>query len=318
MDVMLLEVFLRVCELGSINKAATSLGISQSTLSRHIATLEHEFRCTAFVRTQGGVILTDAGRLLADRARPLLRQFAMMKEQVSDQAAGQLAIGTPPAWQHLFTSPLVECLALEQPRIMLRIHEGLSNVLRDYMFAGLLDIAIIPFGMQSVMGYHKISILREPIFLVGGLNAGLSPEEPVGIEYLSAKELVLPGSPNVLRVRLERAMQRKGVRFQLKAESDSLELNLALAKRGVGLTAVPASSLYDSVHAGQLSWAPIKGQHVAWSLCENVSRGHAQAVSEAKKIVFKVLSNALSMRKWEGAEPILEDVDWFVKHATGR
>lgn len=308
MDLSLLEVFLRVCEMGSINKAATHLGISQSTLSRHIAALEHEFRCTAFVRTQGGVVLTDAGRLLADRARPLLRQFMMMKEQITDQAAGQLALGTPPAWQNLFTSPFVETLAKEQPRIVLRIHEGLSNVLRDYMFAGLLDIAIIPFGMHSLMGYKKTSILREPILLVGGVGAGLSPQEPIDIEFLGDREMVLPAAPNVLRVRLERAMQRKGVGFQLRAETDSLELNLALAKRGVGLTAVPASSLHDSVHAGQLTWAPIKGQHVAWSLCENISRGHSQAVNEGRKIVFKVLSDALDVGAWEGAEPMHEEI----------
>lgn len=56
MDVRLLDYFLRVAELGSINKAAASLRLSQPALSRHIALLEHEMGNKLFHRSQGGSI----------------------------------------------------------------------------------------------------------------------------------------------------------------------------------------------------------------------------------------------------------------------
>jgi molybdenum-dependent DNA-binding transcriptional regulator ModE len=42
MDVRVLEYFLRVVELGSINRAAEELGLSQPSLSRWLSLLEHD------------------------------------------------------------------------------------------------------------------------------------------------------------------------------------------------------------------------------------------------------------------------------------
>ena len=98
MELRHLEFFLRVSELGSINRAASTLSLSQPALSRYIAALEHEMGTPLFSRTQGGVKLTDAGKLLHERVRPLLRQFQVLKEQVGEEAAGQVAVGLPPAW----------------------------------------------------------------------------------------------------------------------------------------------------------------------------------------------------------------------------
>lgn len=70
MESRILEYVMRVAELGSINKAATDLQISQPSLSRHVSSLEAELGVQLFTRTQGGVQLTDAGRLLTERGRP--------------------------------------------------------------------------------------------------------------------------------------------------------------------------------------------------------------------------------------------------------
>lgn len=113
MDSRLIEYFLRVAELGSINKAAADLRLSQPALSRYVASLEHELRAKLFTRTQGGVQLTEAGTLLRERARPILRQLTNLIEQVGDRASGQLSVGVPPSWQFLFTSKFVARLKKE-------------------------------------------------------------------------------------------------------------------------------------------------------------------------------------------------------------
>ncbi|MDB5911685.1 MAG: transcriptional regulator, LysR family, partial [Ramlibacter sp.] len=179
MESRLLEYFLRVGELGSINKAAADLQLSQPALSRHIASVEHEMGTQLFTRTQGGVVLTEAGKLLADRARPLLRQFAILKEQVGEMAAGQVAIGIPTSWQSVFTSPLVERMTQRFPGVTLRVHEAVSNLLRDYMFAGLLDLCVVPFATTPAAGYRQTALVREPLVLVGSKTAGLDPGDPV-------------------------------------------------------------------------------------------------------------------------------------------
>ena len=301
-DSKLLEYFLRTSELGSINKAAADMHLSQPALSRHIGALEHEMGTQLFTRTQGGVVLTDSGKLLADRARPLLRQFAILKEQVGEMAAGQVAMGIPPSWQQVVTSSLVERMTEQFPSVTLRLHEGVSHVLRDYMFAGLLDLCIVPFATTPAAGYRQTALVREPLVLVGDANAGLTPDDPVQVSRLDGVKLVLPGRPNVLRAQVEHTLARKGMTFKIAVETDTLTLCMDLARRSVGLTVVPACAVHGHGMGDAITWSPVRGLYMTWALCENQSRAHSSAVREGRQLMFETVADALAARKWFGAE----------------
>jgi LysR family nitrogen assimilation transcriptional regulator len=302
MEFRLLAYFLRVAELGSINRAAADLHLSQPALSRHIAALEHEMGTQLFTRTQGGVALTDSGKLLTDRARPLLRQFAILKAQVGEMAAGQVAIGIPASWQHVFTSPLVERMTARFPGVALRVYEGVSNVLRDYMFAGLLDLCVVPFATTPPAGYRQTALIREPLVLVGNEGSGLRQDEPTSISQLDGMKLVLPSRPNLLRTQVEHTLARKGMEFKVVVETDTLTLCLDLARRGVGCTVVPACAVHPRGFGRAIVWSPLRGMVMTWALCESQSRTHSPAVREGRRLVFETVAEAVSSGDWFGAE----------------
>jgi len=309
MDSRLLECYLRVAELGSINRAAADLGLSQPALSRHIAALEHEMKAQLFTRSQGGVRLTDAGKLLADRARPLLRQFAVLKEQVGERAAGQLSIGIPPSWHHVFTLAFVDTLLREYPGIMLRMYEGVSNLLREHLLAGLLDLCIVPFDQTPPSGYRQTALLREPLVLVGHAQTSLAPDEPVPITQLNDLQLVLPARPNVLRTQIENALNRKSMTFRTIVETDTLRLCLELASRRFGHTVVPACALHGHGLGKAIQWAPVKGMYLTWALYENEARSHSQAALEGRRLLLSTLAASLEPGTWYGAEAIGTSLD---------
>lgn len=63
-----------VAKLGSINRAAKSLFVSQSTISNAIKELESEFRLQLFVRTASGISITSSGKRFLSYARSLIDQ----------------------------------------------------------------------------------------------------------------------------------------------------------------------------------------------------------------------------------------------------
>lgn len=299
MDSRLLEYFLRVAELGSINKAAADLHLSQPALSRHVAALEHEMGTQLFTRTQGGVHLTESGKLLSDRARPLLRQFSILKEQVGEKAAGQLAIGIPPSWQHVFTSRFATQMLEQHPSVTMRVYEGVSHVLRDHLFAGLLDLCILPFETAQAPGFRQTALVREPMVLVG---EGLDPGNPAPVSALDGLRLVLPPRPNVLRGNIEHALTRKGLSFKVVMETDTLALCLEMARNGVGYTAVPACSLHHIASDRHITWTPVRGMMLTWALYENQARAHSQAVREGRRLVVSTVAERIAQGDWFGAE----------------
>ena len=301
MQTRLFEYMLRVAELGSINKAALDLNLSQPTLSRHIATLEKLMGAKLFVRTQGGVTLTEAGKLLADRSRPLLRQFSILKDQVGDKASGQLSVGFPTSWQKVFTSRFAATLVQQHSEIKLRIHEGVSNILRDHLLAGLLDLCVIPFDPSPPTGYVQTPLVREPLILLGNEAEKLDSSKPTPISRADGARLILPGRPNAITSQIEHMLKRQGMSFNLAVETDTLGLCLDLAREGLGLTIVPACALHE--HAlRDISWSPLRGLYLTWSLFESMARSHSQAVHQGRRLMRASLDDAVERGTWYGVE----------------
>jgi DNA-binding transcriptional LysR family regulator len=63
--------FLATSKAGSFTKAASDLGVTQSTLSRRIEHLEQQLGVRLFVRTQSGVSLTPEGQSILQAAREI-------------------------------------------------------------------------------------------------------------------------------------------------------------------------------------------------------------------------------------------------------
>lgn len=304
MDSRVLECFLRVAELGSINRAAVDLHLSQPALSRQIAALEHEMQVQLFIRSQGGVKLTDAGKLLSDRVRPLLRQFAIIKAQVGERAAGQLAVGIPPSWHSVFTSSYLSTLLHDCPNVSLKVYENVSHILRDQLLAGAIDLAAVPFEQAPPSGYRQTVLLREPLVVVGPVNSGFTAATPVSVQALELQKLVMPGRPNALRNYLENTLARKGIKSTIAIETDTLRLCMELARQGAGLTVVPACAVYARPPGDDICWAPLKGLYLTWALFENEARSHSPAVQEGRRLFIETLSLQLTKGIWFGAEQI--------------
>ncbi|HEX4813883.1 MAG TPA: LysR family transcriptional regulator, partial [Nonomuraea sp.] len=83
LDVTRLRVLVAVARKGSLTAAAKELHYSQPSVSHHLARLEAETGARLIQRSGRGIRLTDAGRLLAERATEIIGRL--------DDAAEELA-----------------------------------------------------------------------------------------------------------------------------------------------------------------------------------------------------------------------------------
>lgn len=83
MDYRKLEYFLKVCEAGSISRAAGKLYISQQALSRSIDALEHELGVPLFYRSAQGLTLTRYGEALRQDSTALLAHHNEMLDRLN-------------------------------------------------------------------------------------------------------------------------------------------------------------------------------------------------------------------------------------------
>ncbi len=91
------RVFRGVAEAGSFTRAAESLGLSQSAISRQISALEEDLRTPLFHRHARGLVLTEQGEILLETAQEIAARMATVEsrlDEAKDHPAGHLKINT--------------------------------------------------------------------------------------------------------------------------------------------------------------------------------------------------------------------------------
>lgn len=151
MDVRQLRFFVAIVEEGTISAAAQRLRIAQPALSKHVHGLEEELGVQLLSRSAQGVRPTEAGQRLHEHAEFILRYLGQTIEEVRGYAKephGVVAVGLPTSVAVVLSVPLVAAMRQQLPHVLLRIAEGMSGDILEWLKAGRLDFAML-FDMEQ-------------------------------------------------------------------------------------------------------------------------------------------------------------------------
>jgi len=151
------EAFLAVVDRRGFGAAARELGVTQSTISRRIASLETRIGRRLVERTTRRVVLTDTGLAYADELRDVLMRLENAEARVQARPAepeGLLRITMPTAYGRVCVLPRLAKLAERYPR--LRFELDLSDRYVDLLDNGF-DVAVrLAASSQSGIDTEKI------------------------------------------------------------------------------------------------------------------------------------------------------------------
>ncbi|MDX2090044.1 MAG: LysR family transcriptional regulator [Kofleriaceae bacterium] len=142
MDLNRAASFVRVVETGGFTRAAKTLGVPASSVSRSVAKLEDELGVTLLERTTRSITLTDAGRAFFERARDALvglDEASDLAIDAAQQAHGVVRVAAPPDFGS-GAGPLFAEFAHHHPRVRVE----LTMTTRGAELVGdLVDLALV-------------------------------------------------------------------------------------------------------------------------------------------------------------------------------
>ncbi|MCX5544145.1 LysR family transcriptional regulator [Paraburkholderia sp. CNPSo 3076] len=300
MDSQSLRCFLRIVEQGSFGRAAQILNLTQPTLSRRIASLEHELRTQLFVRHQRGVRLTPAGVALGKRAQSLVRQLEELHDEVNlldREPSGSVAVGLPPSLLKVVNGPLVESYRKKYPRVMLSAHEGISNVLEEKLVNGELDVALM-FATRYKLRNASTKILAEEEMVLAKTGNAISQRTWVTIDDIASLPLILYKLPNYIRWRVDVAFQQRGITPNIVVEVNTISMLLEFARRGVGAVIAPQSAVVQDVEEKTLVATPIRSLSVQWMLAISHDREHLPGVKALADHIQSLIRAQIKAGRW--------------------
>ena len=193
MELRQLRYFVKVCELGSMGRAALELGLATSALSQQISRLEGELSTRLLQRKTTGVQPTDAGMAFWQQAQLTLRHAddAIRAAQTA-RLSGHVNIGMPSTTASVLGVPLLQAMAERYPAVRLQLVEALSGNLAAMLNARQLDLAIL-FGADTARRWSVTPLLDEKLFVIGVRNLPGMPSGPrVRLAQLASLPLSCP------------------------------------------------------------------------------------------------------------------------------
>jgi LysR family nitrogen assimilation transcriptional regulator len=300
-----LSYFLRIAELGSFSRAAAVLYVAQPALSRQIKQLEDDLGVQLFARSDTGIQLTQAGVLLAERARVLLQQFEGVRREVEalgNSVRGKLNFGLPTSLFDLVTVPLLSRFRRDYPAVHLGITEGVSSTIYKMVVAGDLDVGIVS-STESMTGLEQCPLVTESLYLAypPALPVRVDADGCVTLDQVARHPLGLTQWPNAMRVLIDRAAKADGLELESLFDSNSSRLMVKAVVSGLGATVNTYSAFCESHRAGTIRVARVAQMSTTWVLIYARERGMPVAGWKLAELVTEISREHIESGVWLGA-----------------
>lgn len=263
MNLQQLKYFLAAADAKSISQAAKLLDISQPSISRQIFLLEQELDVELFLRTNKGIELTDAGRMLCRQSRDLLQGVNNMKSIVQEAGSGvrgHLKIGT----LYSDTPILLEKLHLlrrNYPHIELYIRHGTPFDLTQELQTGELNLLFLRTVGNEADNLNTLVLGEDPLELIMHRDLDPAPEEDeISIDLLRDAPMCLLRTDDFWGYNeyLLKECQRHGFTPNIVCQCYDTPMTMLMVSDGFGLSYQPRS-IVQTLHNPDVYAKPIRG-----------------------------------------------------------
>lgn len=239
LDLRALEIFLAVCETGSMSAAARHLKLTQPAVSQTIAELERKTETELFDRNVRPLAVTVSGGILRQRASVLVAEAREIPQLLRETKRGKvpsIRVGLVDSLSRLLSVPLATYLSSCASEVS--ILSGLTATHASDLLTRRLDIFIGVDDLQDVNGLERWEIATEPYLL-------LLPEGHKRPDTLPKLKALAAGTPFIrfsarsqTGVQIERHLRRLGLDMPRTLEFDSPHAVAACVADGGGFAIV--------------------------------------------------------------------------------
>ncbi|MCF3934499.1 LysR family transcriptional regulator [Acuticoccus sp. M5D2P5] len=248
MEIRQLQYFVEVARSKSFSRAAVALGVAQPALSRQVQQLEAELTVPLFYRNGRGVSLTSAGELLLSHANEILSSVSRASSEVAalrGQPTGSAVIGVPPSVGRVLTLPLAQKLKQEFPMVSVKIVEGFSGHILEWLGNGRIDVGIF-YDDPMTHRFVLEPLAREALYLIGPAEAHRDDtSETMQAASLFDLPLILPSRSHGLRLYLDDVALQFKRQFRIELEVDALFSMIHAVRDGMGYTILPQTAILN-------------------------------------------------------------------------
>lgn len=272
MDLNLYRIFLEVAKTGSISKAASSLFVSQPSISYSIKMLEEELKCKLFNRTAKGTELTiDGEKLLfyVEGAFNMINAGCKTVKDSENMISGEIRVGVPTHIGIFLLSKYIQKFIEKYPGIKFTIVNRVTSEMVDMLEKRNLDFIVDSYPIDSnrkdIVLYKLIEVSN--CFVGNEKYKNIVNEGIINIEDIQKYPLLLPPKITSTRKALESKLKDRIDNLEAIIDVPTTEVMLELVKKGLGIGYFTKESVQKYIDSGRLYEIPVDVELPKTDIC---------------------------------------------------
>jgi DNA-binding transcriptional LysR family regulator len=249
-DTLGLQGFVAIAEQGGFTKAAETLHITQTALSRRLQNLEAALGVKLVERTTRSVALTRLGQDFLPQARRLLGELTLALTEIQQTGRaqrGDVSVACVPTVGVQFLPRVIQEYSARYPQNRIKI--------LDHSSADVVDAVLrreAEFGIH-IGGAHQAELMGVPLFddhfvLICRDDHALAGKRTASWKQLASHPLIFAGEASGNRPLLESALLPEGIVFQAYYEVQRSSTAVGLVAEGVAAAVVPALAVQKGAY----------------------------------------------------------------------
>ena len=286
-----LEVFVAVAHARSYRKAAEALHTSQPALSQHVRELEGELGTRLFDRLSRGVMLTEAGQLLEERAMRVFATLTDVREVLGELQGlqrGSLLVGASTTPGIYVLPAVIGEFRRRYPGIDLRLRIANSRLIEEAIRAHEVDLGVVG-GHGIAPGEECLAAgLADELVLVVSPKHRWARRREVAPADLEGEPLLVREEGSATRRVTERALEQAGVAWRVSMELGHTEAIKQAVMAGLGVAFVSVHAVRGEVASRRL--AAIRLRRLRIQRHFHVIHSEARTLSVGARALVTMLS----------------------------
>jgi DNA-binding transcriptional LysR family regulator len=251
-----LRYFIEVAEVKNYTRAAENLFISQSTVSKAVASLEKELNIQLIEVKGGNFFLTEAGEIFYKFAKDVTGYYDRREKELYDKIkilGEDLNLGLPPTAGSIYFSNKITEFSKKHPEINLNIVNVTSKYIPDMLLNGSLDLGIVIEPFNDKRFVKKIAYQSEAVLIVSSEHR-LAKKDFVDFSELKDEKFLQISKEYMYYELFKDYCKKAGFEPNIIFENFEWDmiLEMVVANRGVTILPLPLVKKYLSSRAKYL------------------------------------------------------------------
>ena len=230
-----LELFQICAQKGSLQAASQETGLTVSTISHHLRSLEEHLGVELFNHSRRPMVLTPKGRVFLRKIEDALYAIRRAKAEVSAGSlaeASYLRLGTIEDFDSDIVPELAVHLSKSMPRCDFNFHTDSSHAIIEMLQDRQLDLGLTSNPAERIRDLLEKPLLRDPFVVVLPRNAEFSLADIV--EGKSKLPLLRFSANLIIARQIESQLRRIGVAAPHWFECTNNQTLMAMVASGSG------------------------------------------------------------------------------------